>query len=51
VNQHFAIHPLAPFGGWKHSGLGCENGPRGLAEYAAMQVVHAAPAAPIAPPG
>jgi acyl-CoA reductase-like NAD-dependent aldehyde dehydrogenase len=35
MNHHGtgATDPRVPFGGWKHSGIGCELGPEGVAEY------------------
>jgi len=42
VNQHFAIHPSAPFGGHKQSGLGYEGGLQGFHEYTQLQVLNAA---------
>jgi hypothetical protein len=40
VNTHLALAPHQPFGGFKRSGLGVENGPWGLAEFSELQVVH-----------
>jgi acyl-CoA reductase-like NAD-dependent aldehyde dehydrogenase len=40
VNTHLALAPQQPFGGFKWSGLGVENGPWGLAEFTELQVVH-----------
>lgn len=40
VNAHLALAPHQPFGGFKWSGLGVENGPWGLAEFSDLQVVH-----------
>lgn len=40
VNTHLALAPHQPFGGFKWSGLGVENGPWGLAEFSELQVVH-----------
>ena len=40
VNTHLALAPQQPFGGFKWSGLGVENGPWGLAEFSELQVVH-----------
>jgi acyl-CoA reductase-like NAD-dependent aldehyde dehydrogenase len=40
VNQHMDLTPLAPFGGWKHSGFGHEGGRWGLAEFSALQTVN-----------
>jgi acyl-CoA reductase-like NAD-dependent aldehyde dehydrogenase len=42
VNQHSALHPLAPFGGIKCSGLGVENNLEGLHEYTTIQVLSVA---------
>ena len=42
VNQHGALHPLAPFGGVKHSGIGVEFNVDGLKEYTTVQVVNVA---------
>lgn len=41
VNQHMVIALRAPFGGWKASGLGRENGPWGIQAYTEVQVIHA----------
>ncbi|HUY65685.1 MAG TPA: aldehyde dehydrogenase family protein [Acidimicrobiales bacterium] len=40
VNTHLALAPQQPFGGFKWSGVGVENGPWGLAEFSEIQVVH-----------
>ena len=40
VNQHGALHPLAPFGGVKTSGIGIEFNVDGLKEYTTVQVVN-----------
>lgn len=40
INQHLSITANAPFGGFKHSGLGREHGPWGLAAYAEPQAIH-----------
>jgi acyl-CoA reductase-like NAD-dependent aldehyde dehydrogenase len=40
VNTHLALSPQQPFGGFKWSGLGVENGPWGLAEFTEVQAVH-----------
>ncbi len=40
VNTHIALAPQQPFGGFKWSGIGVENGPWGLAEFTEVQVVH-----------
>jgi acyl-CoA reductase-like NAD-dependent aldehyde dehydrogenase len=42
VNQHGALHPMAPFGGVKSSGIGVEFNVDGLKEYTTLQVVNAA---------
>jgi acyl-CoA reductase-like NAD-dependent aldehyde dehydrogenase len=42
VNQHGSLHPLAPFGGVKHSGIGIEFNVDGLKEYTTVQVVNVA---------
>jgi acyl-CoA reductase-like NAD-dependent aldehyde dehydrogenase len=38
VNAHLALAPHQPFGGFKWSGLGVENGPWGLAGFTEIQV-------------
>jgi len=43
VNQHSGLHPLAPFGGVKCSGIGVEFNVDGLREYTTVQVVNVAP--------
>ena len=45
VNTHLALAPNQPFGGFKWSGIGVENGPLGLAEFSEFQVVHRSKAA------
>jgi acyl-CoA reductase-like NAD-dependent aldehyde dehydrogenase len=45
VNTHLALSPEQPFGGFKWSGIGVENGPWGLAEFTEFQVVHRSKAA------
>jgi acyl-CoA reductase-like NAD-dependent aldehyde dehydrogenase len=40
VNTHLALAPQQPFGGFKWSGVGVENGTWGLAEFSEIQVVH-----------
>jgi acyl-CoA reductase-like NAD-dependent aldehyde dehydrogenase len=42
VNQHGALHPMAPFGGVKSSGIGVEFNVDGLREYTTTQVVNVA---------
>jgi acyl-CoA reductase-like NAD-dependent aldehyde dehydrogenase len=42
VNQHGALHPLAPFGGVKCSGIGVEFNVDGLKEYTTIQVLNIA---------
>jgi acyl-CoA reductase-like NAD-dependent aldehyde dehydrogenase len=37
---HLALGPQYPFGGFKWSGVGVENGPWGLAEFTDIQVLH-----------
>lgn len=43
VNQHGSLHPLAPFGGVKNSGIGVEFNVDGLREYTTVQVLNVAP--------
>jgi acyl-CoA reductase-like NAD-dependent aldehyde dehydrogenase len=40
VNVHIALSPHQPFGGFKWSGIGVENGPWGLAGFTEIQAVH-----------
>ena len=40
VNVHMAMAPHIPFGGFKWSGIGVENGPWGLAAFTEIQAVH-----------
>jgi acyl-CoA reductase-like NAD-dependent aldehyde dehydrogenase len=40
VNTHMALSPSLPFGGWKWSGIGLENGPWGLHSFTDVQVIH-----------
>ena len=42
VNQHGALHPMAPFGGIKCSGIGIEFNVDGLKEYTTVQVINIA---------
>ncbi|MEJ1962725.1 MAG: aldehyde dehydrogenase family protein [Gammaproteobacteria bacterium] len=42
VNQHGALHPMAPFGGVKASGIGVEFNVDGLKEYTTVQVINVA---------
>ncbi len=42
VNQHGSLHPLAPFGGVKSSGIGVEFNVEGLKEYTTIQVLNVA---------
>ncbi len=42
VNAHLALAPHQPFGGFKHSGLGVENGPWGLDAFTDIQVRYTA---------
>jgi acyl-CoA reductase-like NAD-dependent aldehyde dehydrogenase len=41
--NHFMLDPVAPFGGFKDSGLGKELGPEGLGAYQLMQSVFVKP--------
>jgi len=40
VNTHLALSPQQPFGGFKWSGVGVENGPWGLYGFTEIQVLH-----------
>ncbi len=40
INFHGEVHPSAPFGGCKQSGLGVEFGMEGLLEYTSVQTRH-----------
>jgi acyl-CoA reductase-like NAD-dependent aldehyde dehydrogenase len=42
VNQHGTLHPMAPFGGVKCSGIGVEFNVDGLKEYTTVQVLNIA---------
>jgi acyl-CoA reductase-like NAD-dependent aldehyde dehydrogenase len=39
INAYRTVGPYAPFGGFKHSGIGRENGREGLAEYLETKTV------------
>lgn len=40
INTHLALAPQQPFGGFKWSGVGIENGSWGLSEFTEVQAVH-----------
>jgi acyl-CoA reductase-like NAD-dependent aldehyde dehydrogenase len=40
INQHGALHPMAPFGGVKSSGMGVEFNIDGLKEFTTIQVMN-----------
>lgn len=40
VNSHGGLHPNAPFGGVKQSGMGTEFGTDGLKEFTSIQTLH-----------
>ncbi|KAK6347437.1 hypothetical protein TWF718_005278 [Orbilia javanica] len=40
VNEHFAGLAVAPFGGWKGSGIGVENGKEGLVGWCNLQSLY-----------
>jgi acyl-CoA reductase-like NAD-dependent aldehyde dehydrogenase len=42
INTHLVLGPGQPFGGFKWSGIGVENGPWGLHGFTELQVVHRA---------
>jgi acyl-CoA reductase-like NAD-dependent aldehyde dehydrogenase len=42
INSHLALAPHQPFGGFKSSGIGVENGPWGLAGFTETQVQYRA---------
>ena len=39
INTHMELNPLAPFGGHKQSGIGCEMGLHGLKLYCNTQTI------------
>jgi (Z)-2-((N-methylformamido)methylene)-5-hydroxybutyrolactone dehydrogenase len=39
VNAYRAVGPMAPFGGYKSSGMGRENGLQAVAEYTELKTV------------
>ncbi len=40
INDWHLLNPLAPFGGYKHSGIGREHGRAGLLEYTEVKHIH-----------
>jgi aldehyde dehydrogenase (NAD+) len=40
INDHHLINPLAPFGGYKQSGIGREHGTYGMLEYTQIKHIH-----------
>jgi aldehyde dehydrogenase (NAD+) len=40
INDHHLINPLAPFGGYKQSGIGREHGLYGMLEYTQIKHIH-----------
>jgi aldehyde dehydrogenase (NAD+) len=40
INDHHLINPLAPFGGYKQSGIGREHGLEGLLAYTEAKHIH-----------
>jgi acyl-CoA reductase-like NAD-dependent aldehyde dehydrogenase len=40
INSHGGLHPSAPFGGVKQSGIGTEFGTEGLKEFTSIQTLH-----------
>ncbi|MGC8927800.1 MAG: aldehyde dehydrogenase family protein [Myxococcota bacterium] len=40
INDYHLINPLAPFGGYKQSGVGRELGPHGLLEFTQIKHIH-----------
>jgi acyl-CoA reductase-like NAD-dependent aldehyde dehydrogenase len=49
VNTHLAMGPQFPFGGFKWSGIGVENGPWGLHEFTDIQTVHRSKTSTLSP--
>jgi acyl-CoA reductase-like NAD-dependent aldehyde dehydrogenase len=49
VNTHLAMGPQFPFGGFKWSGIGVENGPWGLHEFTDIQTMHRSKTASLSP--
>ena len=42
INQHAVVLPQLPFGGWKDSSIGVENGPWGLLGYTQLRTIQVA---------
>jgi len=40
INDYHLLNPLAPFGGYKQSGVGRELGPHGILEYTQIKHIH-----------
>jgi aldehyde dehydrogenase (NAD+) len=40
INDYHLLNPLAPFGGFKQSGVGRELGPQGLLEFTQIKHIH-----------
>jgi len=40
INDYHLLNPLAPFGGYKQSGVGRELGPQGLLEFTQIKHIH-----------
>jgi aldehyde dehydrogenase (NAD+) len=40
INDWHLLNPLAPFGGYKQSGIGREHGREGLLEYTEVKHIH-----------
>ena len=47
INRHPDLAPHLPFSGAKHSGIGIEMGPEGLAEFSQYQLINALEDAPV----